>query len=137
MYSDTNEEYITVSELLDTLELYFNSTLSLSTKRGDDRGDITNCLINGYLIQHKCDSSTWYAVYNSETNILLGLNDILYRRGGSVCPIQDFCIAHIAYMGKTYNDNSWSECRVFNKVKGKILTINLGLLVKMHFGQST
>jgi len=122
---------------LDTLELYFNSTLSVSTKRGDDPGDITNCLINGYLIQHKCDSSTWYAVYNSETNLLFGLDNITYRRGGSVCPIQDFCIAHLTYMGKTHNDNSWSECRVFNKVNGKILIINLGLLVKMHFGQST
>ncbi len=137
LYSDTHEEYMCVAELLDTIELYYNSTSTATEVRGDERGDITNCLSNGYLIQHKCGSSTWYGVYHSATNIVLGFclsgQATSYRRGDEVCPIQDFCVAHLKSKGKSYTDNSWRECQVFSKWAGKIKTVNLGVWVKMYF----
>ncbi len=92
-------------------------------RRGDDRGDITNCLKHGDIVNDTISSDIWLAKYDAVSNILKPIpidaasgsfSPHSYSRGGESCPIQDFAVAHLKTRGLTHNDNSWTNCSVWD-----------------------
>jgi hypothetical protein len=115
--------------------LLIGGNQGMSQIRGDEYGDITNCLKSGYVIKHvnSVAGTYWYGVYESERNIVLSGNASGYRRGGHVCPIQDFCVAHMNTSHTEVDDNEWSKCTVFTMGDNRIFYKNLGELVKDYW----
>ena len=117
----------------------FEANKGLSQVRSDEYGDITNCLKSGYVIKHEnpVAGTYWYGVYDSVNNIVRVTNDCpKYRRGGHVCPIQDFCIAHMVEGGGkcSVDENEWRTCTVFKPLNEKTIYFkNLGQLVKDYW----
>jgi hypothetical protein len=115
--------------------------------RGDESGDITNCLNTGYIIMHTTDLDTWAAVYNETTNSLSTIESYYgitmqpseITRGSEPCPIQDFVASHLKSLGKPYNDNSWTECMVMGQNSDMTHAssyINIRDLVRQHFSRA-
>jgi hypothetical protein len=105
-----------------------------SSKRGDDPGDITNCLQHGDIIYHNVLGNAWYATYDAAANMLNPCYIMEYTRGGEVCPIQDFAVAHLKMSGQTYTDNSWTQCLVYKPLQ--LTFIPILDIVHRHFGRS-
>lgn len=106
--SDDVEEESEESEDVEAIEA--------DDKRGDDPGDITNCLNTGDIIIHTIDNNTWYGCYCARTNKVY--NSLLNKanRGSEACPIQDFVVSHIydccSEPMTKYHDNLWTQCFV-------------------------
>ena len=91
--------------------------------RGDDPGDITNCLNTGDIIIHSVGDNTWYGCYNARTNTVYNSLKDKANRGIEACPIQDFAVTHLydcSVVMKQYDDNLWTQCFVMqtNPING-------------------
>jgi hypothetical protein len=124
------------------------SDVKTKTNRGDDPGDVTNCLNHGDIINHAISSDIWLAKYDAVSNTLkpipididtsysksqsLAWPASVYSRGGESCPIQDFVVAHLKTRGLPHNDNSWTNCSVWNTNTNMFYPIRN--LVRDYFG---
>jgi hypothetical protein len=108
---------------------YDNVEVAEDNVRGDDPGDVTNCLNTGDVIYHIVNRDTWSGYYDEHSNVII--TNSAYSQGNEVCPIQDFAVAHLKFLNLPHDDNSWTQCLVQKKNETEPTAIRV--LVKKHF----
>ena len=72
--------------------------------------DPSLCFHDGQRIRHIIGDHEWIGIYNYSDNLLKIDGQTYKSRGKNTAPLNKFCVAHYASIGKKRHVSAWEEC---------------------------